>query len=222
MPRSFGFSHKQLVNIFYIHRKLSKCGKPNSLVIVNPETRLLITTPVFASMAFSHGVYTPVFINHGMLSAKICAVGVGRNPFRITQNFKSLGSLCLWCSKSTQAASQEVNFDLGDSTEIEDHGEVRPFDDIPGPKRSLQNLIAFYRRSEGLTKTYKNSQALFKEYGPIFKSNFTEDMLIVHILDPDDYKKVFRAEGKYPQRPPLDFWVEHRKRRNYFRGLVHL
>ncbi|XP_067047710.1 cytochrome P450 27C1-like isoform X2 [Acropora muricata] len=157
-----------------------------------------------------------------MPSAKVSWVGVGRNPFRITQNFKNLGSLCLWRSKSTQAASQEANFDLGDSTEIEDYGEVRPFDDIPGPKRSLQNLIAFYRRSEGLTKSYKNSEALFKEYGPIFKSNFTEDMVMVHILDPDDYKRVFRAEGKYPRRPLLDFWVEHRKRRNYFPGLVLL
>ena len=156
-----------------------------------------------------------------MRSAELCAVGVGRNPFRITQKFKRLGSLCLWRPKSAQAASQKANFDLGDSTEIEDHGEVRPFDDIPGPKRTLQNVIAFYRRSEGLIKSYKNSQALFKEYGPIFKSDLT-DMLMVHILDPDDYKKVFRAEGKYPQRPPLDFWVEHRKRRNYFPGLVLL
>ena len=165
---------------------------------------------------------TPVFITQRMPSAKVSLVGVGRNPFRITQNFKSLGSLCLWRSKSTQAASQEANFDLGDSTEIEGYGGVRPFDDIPGPKRSLQNLIAFYRRSEGLTKSYKNSEALFKEYGPIFKSNLTEDMVMVHIFDPDDYKKVFRAEGKYPRRPLLDFWVEHRKRRNYFPGLVLL
>ena len=158
--------------------------------------------------------------HHAMLSAKVCAIVVGRNPFRITQNFKSLGSLCLWRSKSTQAASQEANFDLGDSTEID--GEVRPFDEMPGPKRSLRNIIAFYRRSEGLTKNFKVVEAYFKEYGPIFKQDLTGDMLMVHILDPDDYKKVFRAEGKYPQRPLLDFWVEHRKRRNYFPGLVLL
>ncbi|XP_015780617.1 PREDICTED: cytochrome P450 27C1-like [Acropora digitifera] len=157
-----------------------------------------------------------------MLSAKICAIVVGRNPLRITQNFKSLGSLCLWRSKSSQAASREASLDLVDSTEIEDHGEVRPFEDIPGPKRSLRNLIAVYRRSEGLTKNFKVVEAFFKEYGPIFKQDLTGDMLMVHILDPDDYKKVFRAEGKYPQRPLLDFWVEHRKRRNYFPGLVLL
>ena len=181
---------------------------PNSLVIVNPETSLLIAAPVL--------------MNHAMLSAKICAIVVGRNPFRITQNVKSLGSLCLWCSKSTHAASQEANFDLGDSTEIGDHGEVRPFEDIPGPKRSLRNVIAFYRRSEGLRKNFRNTQALFEEHGPIFKSNLTGDMLMVHILDPDDYKKVFRAEGKYPRRLLLDFWVEHRKRRNYFPGILLL
>ncbi|XP_074608955.1 cytochrome P450 27C1-like isoform X2 [Acropora palmata] len=161
-------------------------------------------------------------MHHAMLPAKICAMVVGRNPFRVTQNFKSLGSLCLWRSKSSQAASKEANFDLGDSTEIEDYGEVRPFEDIPGPKRSLRNLIAFYRRSEGLTKNFKVVEAFFKEYGPIFKQDLTGDMLMVHILDPDDYKKVFRAEGKYPQRPLLDFWVEHRKRKNYFPGLVLL
>ena len=167
-------------------------------------------------------VIAPAFMHHAMLSAKICAIVVGRNPLRITQNFKSLGSLCLWRSKSSQAASREASLDLVDSTEIEDYGEVRPFEDIPGPKRSLRNLIAVYRRSKGLTKNFKVLEAFFKEYGPIFKQDLTGDMLMVHILDPDDYKKVFRAEGKYPQRPLLDFWVEHRKRKNYFPGLVLL
>ena len=154
---------------------------PNSLVIVNPETSLLITAPVF--------------MNHAMLSAKICGIVVGRNPFRITQNVKSLGSLCLWCSKSTHAASQEANFDLGDSTEIGDHGEVRPFEDIPGPKRSLRNVIAFYRRSEGLRKNFRNTQALFEEHGPIFKSNLTGNILMVHILDQMITRKYFELKG---------------------------
>jgi len=45
---------------------------------------------------------------------------------------------------------------------------------------------------------------------------------MVHITDPDDFEKVFRAEGKFPRRPPVDIWVEHRKRRNYFPGIILL
>ena len=130
-----------------------------------------------------------------MLSAKICAIVVGRNPLRITQNFKSLGSLCLWRSKSSQAASREASLDLVDSTEIEDYGEVRPFEDIPGPKRSLRNVIAFYRRSEGLRKNFRNTQALFEEHGPIFKSNLTGNILMVHILDQMITRKYFELKG---------------------------
>jgi len=44
----------------------------------------------------------------------------------------------------------------------------------------------------------------------------------LHVIDPCDHEMVLRAEGKYPSRPIIDFWLEHRQRRNYFPGMVLL
>ena len=154
-----------------------------------------------------------------MLSAKVFATRTSSSPFRTTRHFKILGSL--WRSKATQAALQGENDALRDSAKIQDHGEVRPFEDIPGPENSLKNMINFYRRSEGFTKGYKNMQLLFEEYGPILKHRFIEEA-VVHTADPNNIEKVYRAEGEYPRRPVLDSWIEYRKRRNYFPGILLL
>lgn len=93
---------------------------------------------------------------------------------------------------------------------------VRPFEDIPGPN-SLQYMLEFHRVSEGFTKGYRLLDIFFAKYGPIFKENvLVQGSQTVHVTDPDDFERIFRAEGKYPQRPPIDIWVEYRKRRNYF------
>ena len=64
-------------------------------------------------------------------------------------------------------------------------------------------------KTEGFTKAYKITERLFHGLGPIYK-------------DPDDFEKVFRAEGKYPRRLMFDFIVEHRKQRNHFPGITQL
>ncbi|XP_068714951.1 cytochrome P450 27C1-like [Montipora foliosa] len=152
-----------------------------------------------------------------MLSAKVFATRTSSSPFKTTRHFKSLGAL--WRSKATQAALQEENDALRYSAKIQDHGEVRPFEDIPGPEKSVKNMINFYRRSEGFTKGHKHTQLLFEEYGPIVKHTFMGETA-VHIIDPDNVEKVFRAEGEYPRRPALDFWMEYRKRGNNFPGIA--
>ncbi|XP_068713686.1 cytochrome P450 27C1-like [Montipora foliosa] len=154
-----------------------------------------------------------------MFSIKVFATRTCRDPFKTTRHFKSLGAL--WRSKTTHAAFQEENDALRDSAKIQDHGEVRPFEDIPGPEKSLKNMIDFYRRSEGFTKVYKHMQLLFEEYGPILKHTFMGEG-VVHIIEPDNIEKVFRAEGEYPRRPVLDFWMEYRKRGNNFPGIAVL
>ena len=128
-----------------------------------------------------------------------------------------------WRSQKTEASAMEQNESLRESakTEIERDCEVKPFDDVPGPKRSLKSMVEFYAKSEGLTKGYKLNQRMFAEYGPIFKEN-TLGQTMVHVMDPDDFEKVFRAEGKYPRRPVIDVWVEHRKRRKFFPGVILL
>lgn len=125
-------------------------------------------------------------------------------------------------TKTTHSTSLEVSEAFRDTAKAEvDSTELRAFEDIPGPERSLKSFMEFYRKSEGLVKGHKVNQAFFARYGPIFKETFTGQTQ-VHIIDPDDFEKVFRAEGKYPRRTKIDVWMEHRKRRNYFLGIVQL
>ena len=98
--------------------------------------------------------------------------------------------------------------------------EARPFRDIPSPDVGMTSTIKYFKETEGFTKVYKLTNRLFTEHGPILR----DDILFggkpaVHIIDPDDFEKVFRSEGRYPRRPPIDIWIEHRKRRNYFIGV---
>ena len=66
-------------------------------------------------------------------------------------------------------------------------------------------------------------ERLFEELGPIYKESVVlSPKTTVHVIEPEDIEKVFRAEGKYPRRLQLDIWLEYRKRRNYFPGLILL
>ena len=71
-------------------------------------------------------------------------------------------------------------------------------------------------------KFYKIPKKLFKVYGPIFKQYVTDKRPCVHIMEPTDFETVYRAEGKYPRRPPIDFFVKLRKRRGEAMDLVNL
>ena len=144
-----------------------------------------------------------------------------RSLLPAAQHFKPLA--VFWRSQKTEAAPLEQNEIFRDSakTEIEHGSGVRPFEDIPGPARTLKSMVEFYRDSKGLTKVYKLTEGLFAKYGPIYKEN-TLGQTQVHVMAPEDFEKVFREEGKYPRRPLLDAWVEHRKRRNIFPGVVNV
>ena len=151
-----------------------------------------------------------------MFSSNLHIATLRRN-LPAAQHFKPLAAF--WRSQKTEAAPLERNETFGDS--ISQDGGGRPFEDMPGPKKSLKSIVNFYRKSEGLTKTYKLNQSLFAKYGPIFKENML-GFNAVHIMDPDDFERVFRAEGKYPRRPFPDAWAEYRKRRNYIRSILIL
>jgi len=103
-----------------------------------------------------------------------------------------------------------------------DEPAVLSFDEIPGPQGRLRTALAFYRQSEGFRKQHKLSEKLFSKYGPIFKENVTEKTSVVHIMEPKDFETVFRAEGKFPKRTPLDFLEEYRRRRGMSPGLESL
>ena len=125
--------------------------------------------------------------------------------------------VAVWRSQKTQAITLESREDLGDSADV--HDRIRPFEEIPGPKTGLKFMVDSYSKTEGFTKAYKLSEILFAEHGPIYKESMILGKPVVHLTDPEDFEKVFRAEGKYPRRPPIDIWIEYRKRRKLFTGL---
>ena len=98
-----------------------------------------------------------------------------------------------------------------------------PFDQIPGPRGRYATALEFYRQSDGFSKFYKLTKKLFKDYGPIFKEDVTNNGPTVHIMEPADFETVYRAEGKYPDRAAaLESLTKHRKRKGEPLDLVNL
>ena len=153
-----------------------------------------------------------------MYSTNISAI-LRRNLFPAAQHFKPLAAF--WRSQQTQAEHLDSNETFRDSAkpaEIEDSG-VRPFEEIPGPKKNLKSMVELYFTTEGFVKGYKMNDLMFAKHGPIYKEEFS-GRPVVHIMDPDDFQIVFRADGKYPQRADVfGIWLDHRKRRNLSPGI---
>ena len=99
---------------------------------------------------------------------------------------------------------------------------VRAFEDIPEPN-GWKLMYDLSTKTEHFAKGYKLFERLFEELGPICKESvLLSPKTTVHVIEPEDIENVFRAEGKYPRRLQLDIWLEYRKRRNYFSGLILL
>ena len=150
-------------------------------------------------------------------------VALRRNFIPRTQTCKVFAGF--WRLQKTEAAPLQTQ----DSAKPELDHDVRPFEEIPQPKKmkfNLESILGFYqtyKMTEGFTKLYKITNMMYGWMGPIYRESFVMGIpsgRMVHVMDPDDFEKVFRAEGKYPRRPPIDFWVEQRKRRNRFPGVI--
>ena len=136
------------------------------------------------------------------------------------RHLKCLTSFWRWQKTEASPLVKRESFDdprPAKSAEV----EARPFRDIPSPDFGMTSTVKYFKETEGFTKVYKLTNRLFTEHGPLFRG----DILFggkpaVYTIDPDDFEKVFRSEGRYPRRPPiLEIWREQRKRRNYFVGV---
>ena len=129
-----------------------------------------------------------------------------------SQSFKTVSAVVLR-PQNTAAALPKTDETVSRKCDVGNSATVRPFEEIPGPGKSLWSFVEFYRKTKGFTKPYKIHDVMFAKYGPIYK----EELLrrpTVHLMDPTDFEKVFRAEGKYPKRPNLfDHMTEHQRRR---------
>ena len=142
------------------------------------------------------------------------AFAFGRVPYVRLRSFYPISS---FAKVHLQRAEAAEKISLSET-------EVEPlqFNEIPGPQGKYVPAIEFYRVSEGFTKTYKLTDKLLNQYGPIFKQAVTDSSPVVHVMDPVDFQTVFRAEGKYPYRPPIDALLEVRRRKGMFLGLENL
>ncbi|EDV24783.1 uncharacterized protein TRIADDRAFT_56947 [Trichoplax adhaerens] len=89
------------------------------------------------------------------------------------------------------------------TTSVEINESVKPYEDIPQPKRLplIGTALDYFRNGrEGLKYIYKINRQRFEELGPIYREAlFGIDL--VYVSKPQDVAAVFRSEGKYPERP---------------------
>jgi hypothetical protein len=94
--------------------------------------------------------------------------------------------------------------------------DPKPFSDIPRkPPLPIFGRSLDYIGSSVRDKPYKTFFSRYNELGPIFRERAVitvPEMLIV--CDPNDIETVFRADGKWGQRLPIDVWEKVRHENN--------
>ncbi|XP_033107447.1 sterol 26-hydroxylase, mitochondrial-like [Anneissia japonica] len=106
-------------------------------------------------------------------------------------------------------------------TKHETQEKVKAFDEIPTRNANILQAVfdmIYLKRKGLLTRSDLVVQENADKYGPIMR-NFIGNQFIVQIVDPILVEKVFRAEGKYPQRMDFKPWKEYRAARKLPLGL---
>lgn len=101
-----------------------------------------------------------------------------------------------------------------------DFATAKPFSAIPTPKRIP--LIGMSRDFMKFSpaETVRNVRQRVEELGKIYREKLVPGLPeFVFVLDPEDVAKVFRADGRHPQRFPISEWTTVRKELNIPIGL---
>lgn len=88
---------------------------------------------------------------------------------------------------------------------------ARPFNEIPGPPGLpfFGSVLEFIR--EGGTKNlHRINEQRFEKYGPIYRETMF-GKTNVHLNDASAVETLFRADGKYPKKPPIVPLLENEK-----------
>ena len=108
-------------------------------------------------------------------------------------------------------------------TQALENAEVRPFNEIPGPKGlPFVGTLFDYVRDKGHTRIHQIQQERAEQYGEIYREKIL-DFDTVTISNPDDIQYLFRNEGKNPQRePPFPLWMKYKEDRKQAHGVFSL
>ncbi|EEB13546.1 cytochrome P450, putative [Pediculus humanus corporis] len=95
---------------------------------------------------------------------------------------------------------------------------IKSFSEIPGPKSlPFIGTLFYYLPVIGKYKfdeLYLNGLKKYNEFGPIIKEEIVPGTNIIWLFNPDDIKKLFKIEGRYPERRShlaLQHYRNHRK-----------
>ncbi|XP_072048809.1 1,25-dihydroxyvitamin D(3) 24-hydroxylase, mitochondrial-like [Amphiura filiformis] len=136
-----------------------------------------------------------------------------------------LGPLLFLCYVNDMASSVDCKLLLyadDSALLVSDKNPGHIAERLGGHEKGLMGILApLYHawRGKAFTKLHEYLLSCAKEYGPIFRQKAVDMGWVVNISDADDLEKVFRAAGKFPNRPLVKPWNDHRQDRNFNVGL---
>ncbi|XP_077992026.1 25-hydroxyvitamin D-1 alpha hydroxylase, mitochondrial-like [Glandiceps talaboti] len=97
------------------------------------------------------------------------------------------------------------------------NGDAKPFEQIPSTSNKFVTYLDIIRNG-GVSKMDKFFMMRRQQFGPIWREDLG-GLAGVFVADPNAAAAVFRSEGKYPRRPPVDPWLLYRKLGGYSLGV---
>ncbi|XP_078598369.1 putative cytochrome P450 49a1 [Branchiostoma floridae x Branchiostoma japonicum] len=138
----------------------------------------------------------------------------GQSLFRVC-GVRSLAALNTTYRLQSTRAEESVAYDTA----------ARPFEEIPGPKGLPLIGTALEYSPFGRFPIKTNLRSSYRERTKIFGSIYREKigpLDLVVISDPKEIEKVFRNEGRYPERLPLESIKAYRELKKLPAGVVNL
>ncbi|CAL4197513.1 unnamed protein product, partial [Meganyctiphanes norvegica] len=81
---------------------------------------------------------------------------------------------------------------------------IKPFSSIPGPFRLplIGSMLPYKLGIKKLDNYHLGLFELYQKYGPVVREDLGSQT-IIHIFNPDDFKRIYESDGKTPFIPPL-------------------
>ncbi|KAJ8305530.1 hypothetical protein KUTeg_016075 [Tegillarca granosa] len=120
-------------------------------------------------------------------------------------------------------APEKIQTVATEPTAFTEEQTIQSFDNIPGPTGlPVVGTLFQYLKKNGLkfNKMFEVYRQRSLEFGPIYKEKIATISSVV-ISDPEEYSKVIRAEGKFPNRREMEPMAYYRQKKGITLGLVN-